>query len=134
MNAREFLGTGWRFPLALEPTGGFAYVAGEEKIRQALRIVLGTARGERQMRPRFGSGMHELVFGPTDEATRGSIAHAVREALTEWEPRIDVLDVAVEWSRDDENLLVVDIAYRVRSNNTLHNLVYPFYIREGVRA
>jgi hypothetical protein len=26
---------------------------------------------------------------------------------------------------------VIDLDYRVRASNTLHNLVYPFYLQEG---
>jgi uncharacterized protein len=131
---REFLGTGFGFPLRVAPHGGFAWSVGERSVEEAIRIVLGTARGERQMRPRFGCGIHDYVFAPTDETARGDVTQQVRDALTEFEPRIDVIDVDADWSPAEENVLVVRIAYRVRSTNAYHNLVYPFFVDEGVRG
>jgi hypothetical protein len=32
---------------------------------------------------------------------------------------------------EQPNVLLVRVDYRVRSNNTLGNLVYPFYVTEG---
>jgi uncharacterized protein len=131
---RPFLGSGWRFPVQVNASGGLAWSAGEQDIQEAIWIVLGTARGEREMRPQFGCGIHELVFAPKSTATLNGIAHAVQEALTRWEPRIDVLDVRVTTSPDGEDPVLVDVDYRIRANNAFGNLVYPFYVREGVGA
>lgn len=128
---RKFLGTGWKFPIRITPGGGFAYSSGEDSVREAIWIVLDTARGERQMLARFGCGIHDLVFAPDNPATQGSIAHLVKDALTEWEPRIDVLDVNVSSTPGNENTMLIRVDYRVRSNNAFGNLVYPFYLAEG---
>ena len=44
-------------------------------------------------------------------------------------PRIDVLEVDTE--AQGENLLLIRINYRIRANNALANLVYPFYVTES---
>ena len=62
---------------------------------------------------------------------RGNIAHEVRQTLTQWEARIDVLDVNVSTVADEQNKLLIRVDYQVRSTNAFHNLVYPFYIQEG---
>jgi phage baseplate assembly protein W len=131
---REFLGTGWKFPVRVNPRGGLSYSSGEQDIAESIWIILGTAPGERQMLPRFGCGIHDYVFAPNNPTTRGNIAHQVRQALTEWEPRVDVLDIRVESSPDEQNKLLIRVDYRIRSNNAFHNLVYPFYIQEGAGA
>jgi phage baseplate assembly protein W len=128
---RDFLGTGWKFPIRPNPRGELTYSSGEQDIQEAIWIVLSTAPGERQMRPLFGCGIYDFVFAPNNPTTRGSIAHQVHEALTRWEPRIDVLDVRVESSPEGENLILIRIDYRIRSNNAMHNIVYPFYIQES---
>jgi hypothetical protein len=51
--------------------------------------------------------------------------------LVAYEPRIDVLDVSVDTSPGEPNLLLIRVGYRIRSNNALGNLVYPFYLKEG---
>jgi phage baseplate assembly protein W len=130
-NVRDFLGTGWKFPVYPNPRGGLSFSSGEQDIQEAIWIILSTAPGERQMRPQFGCGIHDFVFAPNNPATRGAIAHQVHAALTRWEPRIDVLDVRVASSPDEQNTLLIRVDYRIRANNAFHNLVYPFYIREG---
>jgi len=128
---RDYLGVGVAFPIRVDHSGGLALAEYEESVQEAIWIILGSARGERQMRPRFGCGIHEYVFAPDSAGTRAGIARAVRSGLTEWEPRIDVLDVRVDAVPDEENKLLIEVDYRVRSNNAFHNLVYPFYITEG---
>ncbi len=129
--SKRFLGVGWRFPVRISPAGGFAFSAGEQSIEEAIWILLGTARGERQMLPRFGCGIHDLVFAPNNPGTQGNVQHLVKDALNEWEPRIDVLDVNVSSAPGEENTLLIRVDYRIRSNNAFGNLVYPFYITEG---
>jgi uncharacterized protein len=124
-----FLGRGWDFPVRLDQSGGIAMtVTGDDAIRLSMLTILGTARGERLMRPDFGCRIHDFVFGVRDAATAGAVAEAVREALVEWEPRIDVLDVYAVADDKDPNRLLVEINYQVRSSNSRFNLVYPFYL------
>lgn len=129
---RDFLGRGWSFPVKPGPAGRLSFVGGEEKIRQSIWIILSTAPGERQMRPGFGCGIHDLVFEPNTAALRGLVQEKVREALVHWEPRIDVIDVRVETPPESRNHLLIRIDYRIRANNAIYNLVYPFFINEGV--
>lgn len=123
-----FLGVGWRFPPDLDPGGQVAVSPYEEAVAQSVWLILGTAPGERVMRPDFGCGIHALVFAPNSAGTAGQAANLVREALIRWEPRIDVLEVDARADADTPNLLLVEIAYRVRSTNNRFNLVYPFYL------
>jgi phage baseplate assembly protein W len=127
--SRVYTGTGWKFPVQVSPAGQLTFSAGEQNIEDSIWIILATARGERQMLPRFGCGIHDLVFAPNNPATRGNVAHLVKDALTEWETRIDVMDVNVD--APEPNTLLIRVDYRIRSNNTFGNLVYPFYITEG---
>lgn len=129
---RSFLGSGIGFPLAVGPDGGLRLAAGEASITASIWLILSTAPGERVMNSGFGCGLQDLVFAPNTAATHAQIAHHVQEALLRFEPRIDVLDVRVEASGDLANLLLVSIDYRIRENNALNNLVYPFYITEGL--
>jgi len=130
-SAKAFLGVGWAFPPLLEPDGTVAEAIFEEDIRQAIRIIIFTNRGERVMRPDFGAGLNEFIFANVNTTTMALIETRVREALITWEPRIDVQQVTVTADRSERNKLLIDLTYRVRATNTLHNLVYPFYLEEG---
>lgn len=129
---KAFLGTGWGFPVALDPNSGrTAMVAAEVDIDQAIWIILATAPGERVMRPDFGCGANELVFEVLDTATFTRVQKAVTDALTRFEPRIELLAVSVDPTQAANGLLQVSIDYRVRATNQSGNMVYPFYFREG---
>jgi len=126
---KSFLGRGLHFPLGVDASGGMAASAGEENIEQSLRLVIGTAIGERVMRPQFGCRIHDYVFHPNDASTAGLVAFYVREALQKWEHRIDDVEVEAYPDSARENVLLVHVHYRVSSTNADQNLVYPFYLR-----
>jgi phage baseplate assembly protein W len=133
MGTAAHLGRGWSFPV--EPRGGsLGYAEDDTKIEQAILTILATARGERVMRPAFGSRLRELVFAPLNSSTSSLVAKAVTEALVKWEPRIDVLDVRADERPADPSTLIVNVEYRVRATNSVFNLVYPLYLREGNNA
>ena len=131
--AKAFLGVGWAFPPRLELDQHISLVAYEQDIEQAIRIILGTNRGERVMRPDFGAGLAEFAFEPANTSTAELLRKRVEEALVDWEPRIDVQEVTVTIDLNERNRLDIDVSYRVRATNTLHNLVYPFYLQEGTK-
>jgi phage baseplate assembly protein W len=124
----EIIGSGLAFPLQVDRRGGIALARDEQDIDQAIELILGTAPGERPMRPEFGCGVHDFVFDTIDANTVGRMEEAIREALDRWEPRIQVLDVGFDLSQADSGLLTIDIGYQVRATNTERNLVYPFYV------
>ncbi len=126
-----FLGVGWAFPPCVAADGGTSIAIYDEDIKQSLRIILGTDRGERVMRPDFGAGLRSFVFGPINPTTLQRVKARVEEALLRWEARIDVLQVKVTLDATERSTLLIDISYRVRATNTLTNLVYPFYLQEG---
>jgi phage baseplate assembly protein W len=124
----DFLGTGWQFPIALDTDHQIAKTHHEESISQAIWMILATAPGERVMRPDFGCGIHDLIFAVNSAGTAGQVAALVRQALVQWEPRIDVLEVTAVPDAAEPSLLLIEITYQVRTTNSRFNLVYPFYL------
>ena len=124
----EIIGSGLAFPLQVDRRGGIALARDETDIEQAIELILGTAPGERPMRPEFGCGVHDFVFDSIDASTVGKMEEAIRDALDRWEPRVIVQTVEFDLGHVGEGRLVIDIGYRVRVTNTLRNLVYPFYV------
>lgn len=131
--AKEFLGVGWKFPVNVDKARKARQSQYEEDVKEAIWIILSTAKGERVMRPEFGCGIHELVFAPISATTLASVENAVREALILWEPRIEVIDIDVSADDDSVGKLLVGIDYRIRTTNSQFNLVFPFYLTEGER-
>lgn len=128
---KEFLGIGWSFPVdADRATGRVKLSAYERDIEEAIRIILGTKQGERVMNPRFGSKLHEYVFAHRDYTTENLIKREVIERLTIWEPR--VTDIGVTVGFEPSGGFVIELSYTVRATNNPYNLVYPFYLTEGL--
>jgi uncharacterized protein len=126
---KHFLGRGFAFPVGLDARGGVALSEFEANIEESIRILLGTAPGERPMRPDFGCRIHDFVFYPNTVSTAALVSFYVRESLAKWEPRIDDIRVSAAPDGSRENCLKVEIGYRVRRSNNTRNLVYPFYLR-----
>ncbi len=126
--SEAFVGAGWSFPLRTDTTGSIALSSGDRELEEAIALVLGTAPGERPMRPEYGCAIHDFVFAPADATTAGRIAYEVRASLERWEPRIEVTDVEVTFDPGDAATLYVDVRYVQRGTNNPRNLVFPFYL------
>jgi uncharacterized protein len=127
------LGSGLAFPLRVDARGGVALAHEDEDVREAIAVILGTAPGERPMRPEFGCGIHDYVFESVDAYLVGRIEQEVRRSLDRWEPRIDVVSVDLSLEPGArggtvDELVVIEITYRLRATNDVRNLVYPFYV------
>lgn len=132
---RGFLGIGFHFPIQVEEaTGKMKTVSLEEDIMQAIPIILMTRKGERVMRPDFGCNIHDYSFGTMDYTTLVQMENAVRDALIRWEPRIKDIEVHIDDSQEQAGTLFIEINYLVRSTNNPFNLVYPYYVNEGMGA
>jgi phage baseplate assembly protein W len=128
--AKGFLGEGWKFPVRVdEVTGRFATAQYEEDIQEAIRIIIMTRKGERIMRPDFGCSLQDYLFDGMDYSTSVRMSAEISHALVMWEPRITEVEVSVEL---DEGRLLINVAYVVRATNNPFNLVYPYYLTEGM--
>ena len=123
-----FIGRGLPFPMRVDHTGSIALTSGAEDLDSAIRVIISTAPGERLMRSAFGCRIWDLVFEPINGNTMGLMAFAVREAIAQWETRVEVEEVEVLPDPDSEGTVLITIDYRVRSTNDRRNLVYPFYV------
>lgn len=88
---------GAAFPFRVDPiTGRIAMTEGEDKIRDDIRLIIGTRLGERPMLRPFGTRIPGLVHDPDDEVLVELALGQAVEALLQWEPRVLVTGSAVE--------------------------------------
>ena len=117
----DFLGKGWHFPFDFDSAQGTVkFSAGVENIRQNILIILGTRVGERQMLPKFGCRIFDLLFAPNTPSTTSTAATYVREAITLWEPRVEVLNVVA--SLANTGTIKVQLSYRIRATSSIEHL------------
>ena len=152
MSNLDFIGRGWRFPIKVNARGRLEWSNGPQRIQDSIWLIIKTALGERIMRPNFGAGVDDFVFQSNSVINRSQLAIAIKGALLEWEPRIDLDEVRVDSGADLESTRVdagdqgisfispgnfesqvlVTIQYRIRTTNEPFNVVFPFYLEEGV--
>ncbi len=124
----SFVGRGFFWPMQIDHTGAIRLTEGAADIDRSMAVILATAPGERLMRPQFGCRIWELMFEPVTANLLGLMAHSVREALAQWEPRALVESVQPIPDEKDSSLITIHVTYRVKSTNDRRNLVYPFYV------
>jgi phage baseplate assembly protein W len=127
-DSADFIGRGISFPLRVDQGGSIALTSGAADIEGSLRMVLMTAPGERLMRPQFGCRIWDLLFEPINANTLGLMAEAVRDAVSQWEPRIVLEDVQLDVDQRELGRVHINLRYRIRATNDRRNLVFPFYV------
>jgi phage baseplate assembly protein W len=131
MNGSGIIGRGWSFPIKVNAWGGLDWSTGADRIQAAIWIILSTSPGERLMLPDFGAGIKDYVFESNSALVRAKLESAITKALTQWEPRIQLVSVQASPSPEQDSLVLININYQIRDTNELYNMVYPFFLQEG---
>lgn len=129
----SILGTGWSFPPEfVRPTdpdaeAGVRMTSDEEDIEASLRILLSTGLGERFLQPKYGLDLRDQVFEAMSRTAQSYLEDRVRSAILIYEPRIELQDLKLDFSKRLEGTVLLQVEYRVRTTNSRYNLVFPFY-------
>lgn len=87
-------------------TDDLAITRDEDAVKEAMRNLMLTDRGERLMQPNLGAGLKELLFENLTPATLELIKDRVKTTLELYEPRADIIDVIVAGSLDENEVYV----------------------------
>jgi uncharacterized protein len=113
MNPPNIFGQGLSFPPRVGADGRLAWSAGEDNVRESIRLILLTEPGERLMREEFGCGLRRFLFEPNTVATREQIRQRIAQAIGRWEPRVILQEVNVEPGAEDPRLVAITILFRL---------------------
>lgn len=128
---KSFLGTGWSFPPTFSKlTGTVEMLSNEADIQNSLRVLLSTRIGERLMQPNYGCNLDVMLFETINETMLTFVKDLVFTAIYYFEPRVNPINVKVE-ATAEEGMVLINVEYQIRSTNSRHNLVYPFYLDEA---
>lgn len=131
-DSADILGTGWAFPPAFDTRRREAVtVAQVQDVEESLRILLSTSPGERTMHPSYGCGLRRMVFESLSTSMLTELRSLVEKAVLFFEPRVTLDHVEVEVPEPLEGVLLLNLAYTVRTTNSRYNMVYPLYLNEG---
>ncbi len=128
MNSYSFLGKGMKFPPQVNmTTGRFETSSGEQSVKESVYMILTTNKGERWLRPEFGSELSGYTFMDVNLTTINIMRMEISQSLQEQEPRIRNVSVSID-STSKEGCLIIDLGYEIIESNTRDNLVFPFYL------
>src|SRR6266446_1343006 len=122
MDAGRIFGRGISFPPRVGPEGRVVWSAGEDNVREAIRIILLTEQRERLNLPQFGGGLGQLLFEPNTVTTRHLIQDRISKALADWEPRIRVESVEVTADPADPQAAIATITYQLVATGSIERV------------
>ena len=122
----EFTGFGFAYPLGVDAQGGMRMVTGVQNVERSIRLIMGTAFGERPMRPEFGCAIHDMVFEPISISLATRMEQAVMQSLRRWETRADILGVQVTFDDEIATVMIL-VTYQLKGSYDPRNLLVPFY-------
>lgn len=93
-------------------TGNISRVTDEQSVKQALRTLILTNKGERLHRIALGSNLSAMLFDPVDPLTANMIRNSIEECIRNFEPRVDLVQVDVNADIDYQQYKV-NIFFRI---------------------
>lgn len=67
-----------------------------KSILQNIRLILTTVKGSDVHRPDFGSTLYFFIDRPLNAITAGKIKTEIKNAILQWEQRVDIEDIALQ--------------------------------------
>lgn len=83
-------------------TGNLGRVINEQSVKQALTTLILTSKGERFYNPNIGSKVKSSLFDPADAMTAQTIRESITEAITYYEPRVNLISVEIADDPDND--------------------------------
>ena len=102
-----------------------------ESIKNNIRLLLQTHRGERVFQPNLGMDLRSLIFEPLTEDITIQIENNIVDVFSRWLPFVDLRNINVN-RRDDLNQVNINIDFNIRrAPNSLESVQVTF---DGVGA
>ena len=94
-------------------------------IKQSIKSLLLTRRGERLFNSDLGISLSDLLFEPLDFGTAALIRDEIFEVIGTYESRIDIIELNVDINADD-NGYDIQLEYVIRGRSDLQNNIEFF--------
>jgi phage baseplate assembly protein W len=96
---------------SVDSTGDLSSVQNLNSVKQSIYMILNTPKGTRIFNPEYGSRLKTFLFEPYDETTAKRIGVDLSESLSNWEPRITIININVNMA--GSNGYDVEVIYRI---------------------
>jgi phage baseplate assembly protein W len=101
----------------------------EEAVKESIKNLLLTDKGERLMQPLLGGNIRALLFENNTPAIIKLVQEQVKSTITEYEPRANLLDVVVNSFLDDNKIEITVYFYIISIEQPIELSVFLERIR-----
>lgn len=105
-------------------TGDLAKKTNEDAVKQSIRNLILTGRGERPFQPDVGSDIYQMLFENITPDTLNLLETMISETIENFEPRCELVEVSVT-SLVDSNDLNARIVFSLINSNNEIELITP---------
>ena len=98
-------------------TGDVGFKKDDNAIKQAVKNLVLTQNFERPFHSEIGSSLRSLLFEPATPMTKEILRKTISDTITNFEPRVDLIDVEIRYTLDD-TAVDVRIIFKIRNTFT----------------
>ena len=118
---------GLDFPVARVPNGGQGFFKTTkttiESIKNNIKLLLKTQRGERVFQPNLGLNIRRFLFEQITENTQIQIENDIVDTFATWLPFVELREIDIDTSRQDINQINIKIVFNIkRAPNTIESV------------
>ena len=94
-----------------------------ESIKNNIRLLLKTQRGERMFQPNLGMNIRRFLFEQITEDTQVQIENDIVDTFNTWLPFVDLREINIDLSEQDQNKINIKIVFNIkRAPNTIESV------------
>ncbi len=103
---------GWKFPVDVDKaTGKIMTVEDNDNVKQSIKLILKTHKGERKMRSNFGTNINSFLFQSIDLTLINMMSKEIKRSIDLWEEHLSSLKVNVKQSGDNMSTLLTEVDF-----------------------
>ena len=113
-----------KFPFTSNNVEGFFIDLNEtvsDKVLSEILHVILTPKGTRLRMPEFGTDLIRYIFELSDEKEWPKIENEIKECVSKYVPRVIINNVRVLREEGDDNTILLDLDYSVKTGLTEEN-------------
>ena len=118
---------GLNFPISRAPGNQDGFFSTSkttiESIKNNIRLLLQTQKGERMFQPNLGMGIRRFLFEQITEDTQVQIENDIVDTFATWLPFVELREINIDLSEQDRNKINIKIVFNIkRAPNTIESV------------
>ena len=94
-----------------------------ESVKNNIRLLLQTQKGERMFQPNLGMGIRRFLFEQITEDTQVQIENDIVDTFNTWLPFVELREIDIDTSNQDKNQINIKIVFNIkRAPNTIESV------------